>query len=1133
MDPSLPSGAKASKDPSSSFSHVVFLPPPRSSILSSKRKGFRKPAPAFQWKSITLSRSTPTPASSIEPGNPPSYIRTNRSPRKGKNQRAPTDGEGAIANQALVSKPGGKRSEKSSIVPETPLNPSGPKLTSRSTLSAYAFGSWSLSDHASQDESDDPAPESSSGALSARRLSKCAKLPLDKRERPVGRISSVAEIRRQAEAQASETRSSSTSSAGPPRIARRLVPETPARPTNPRVAPTRSWSPSLTSSSLSTTHQGSSPSTFGENVAGFISPLDRTPEERLSGRNTERIRDGSVFYVAETPDQESMPRHSNWNSSSRDRISQQVTPTQRESTHEGVHSPKDPFGLQSGRLPGQSGAEAAEVAGDGTERSTYGSQGGGKYCSSEAIRSSQVESVRPSAVAALQAVTDGEEEEQAGRIVLRKDHANNSDDEGGGREEDPDVSRVFVYEEEEEGKGRSRIERSEEHVHRRNTHGLFRNPDHGPNGMEDAGGCEGHEAVKLRIKASQSLGSTGHISEHDSWDRDAKLVRELGEISRREPSKPPIHGQARETAEEAVIPVGGRQVEKRKRTDDVGEEPPPQRAVQKKRPVQPVCRFSLFSKPSTKQSRQSDCVKRAFTVPLKALAGNEGQNHTTSTSSRIQSAVEVCGTRGNPTRVEELQAIQGSAPASDRSKEGRPSNRGNEAERVVQPWSIHYASATETSSRQSGRPLSPIFPRPDTTTRSNFMPILGGNLTKCPRPLTRALSDSMPVAPQPLRNRSEPPGCDNSRYHLSPAPFRTRCGDRPLLEASRGGVSPAELANVQHHDDGDGQYGDQRDTLGIENSSNSASITDPGLDSIPPPPTLRFTISIITPISRILNNPNEFLTTGVPNGKNQKWNTPPRPWGASSGKRVHLLAVVRQIGEVEEFRPKSASTSFFPGRRGVNGRGELGRRSSSTTGGDLISKCEMVVMDGRNDESHFLTLVLWGKCAREWIEVFEEVWQGREEEGKTKSKDPNPSSTSSGPEQDSGDSIVDETRSRKHGQGTLGGLEGTSFEERERDKIRIRIGDVVYFENLTVSSFKSSDQKVSVKNRTQAASSPEIRVTASDRTKSSYQICYRSHILDEKDSKINFDRDIAGFDRRSRAVLELSDKWVHSKACVD
>lgn len=124
-------------------------------------------------------------------------------------------------------------------------------------------------------------------------------------------------------------------------------------------------------------------------------------------------------------------------------------------------------------------------------------------------------------------------------------------------------------------------------------------------------------------------------------------------------------------------------------------------------------------------------------------------------------------------------------------------------------------------------------------------------------------------------------------------------------------------------------------------ASTDASMTSSsnGVDSIPPPPTLRFDPSSVTSLSTVARQPQLFLPDHLGG-----------PRGQTSAVRFNVLALVREIGSLDEVNAK-----VYQGGKLIEGRLERTFRS------------HLILQDGR--DAALLKVTLWGECARVWASL--------------------------------------------------------------------------------------------------------------------------------------------------------------------
>lgn len=292
------------------------------------------------------------------------------------------------------------------------------------------------------------------------------------------------------------------------------------------------------------------------------------------------------------------------------------------------------------------------------------------------------------------------------------------------------------------------------------------------------------------------------------------------------------------------------------------------------------------------------------------------------------------------------------------------------------------------------------------------------------------------------------------------------------------------------------QDGGLHSTLPTMNDFGASLIADPSAESstflagesILPPPTLHFTLSSITPLSRILAHPAQYLSS--PNLLSAR-NT---PGGAST--KVNLLVVIKDIGEVMRVRNKFHAPQPPPTRsevRGVSSAFAAALREERV-GDGKTERLELIVLEGtmsptkrlRETDSgaweaveevaskHLFKVVLWGALARQC----------------------------------------------------------TSDSTDEPNAVGLRPGDVIHLQNISLSRASTTPYSP-VKRPRLGTGFPrggrEEKVVlvgqANPSQGSKVELCYRSHVVTRQDGEGNFDKDIAAFDLRRRRLLELSRVW--------
>ncbi|SPC62815.1 uncharacterized protein UHOD_05668 [Ustilago sp. UG-2017b] len=357
------------------------------------------------------------------------------------------------------------------------------------------------------------------------------------------------------------------------------------------------------------------------------------------------------------------------------------------------------------------------------------------------------------------------------------------------------------------------------------------------------------------------------------------------------------------------------------------------------------------------------------------------------------------------------------------------------------------------------------------------------------------------------------------------------------------------------------EMNDHNATLAFSLPSSSTPSHPSHLDSmlagqsILPPPTLHFTLSSITPVSRILSHPSHFL----PSSHSRPGMVASAIPGAVTHK-VNLLVVVKQVGQVTRVRnkyPVDKPKDNLLAKIGI-GRAETRGRSSSafteairnenmaqagSIGDGKTERVELIVLDGRMSsirrllpsdseegegegvrgsvveeaaEKCYFKVVLWGKLARDWT---------------TDPPSPPARPEEAGVREGNESSLLLTHR-----------LSRTTPSETN-NTTALRPGDVIHLENLnltrTTTPSNNADSLTTHKRSRLGTGFPRrdphqpqqhensvLAAQASNSNSSRIDLCYRTDIQDKaRDGRWNFHPDIARFDFKSRRVLELSRLW--------
>ncbi|CAO1622385.1 unnamed protein product [Parajaminaea phylloscopi] len=287
------------------------------------------------------------------------------------------------------------------------------------------------------------------------------------------------------------------------------------------------------------------------------------------------------------------------------------------------------------------------------------------------------------------------------------------------------------------------------------------------------------------------------------------------------------------------------------------------------------------------------------------------------------------------------------------------------------------------------------------------------------------------------------------------------------------------------------------DSLG-EESSAAAGTAD--IQSIPPPPALRFDPSSLTLISRLLARPELYLSA--------RQGGPP---GQISAARFHVLALVRNVGPLEEV--------FVRVYR--NGKREEGRLEPSF-------RSSLVLQDGR--DGSLLKVMLWGETARVWAgsEADISVTAGASRDETTNAIDVSADATSLG----EGFTTLLRRGGRPLGIGASkhAGRKSGKAESRLDCGMRqpMREGDVICLSNIVLNRSQRRDTVDAEDSRPGcgAAEDIELQGTASPRTASHAELCWRWDTRSSAEAqRYKFDPEVAAFDRRCKDVWRCAAWW--------
>lgn len=265
--------------------------------------------------------------------------------------------------------------------------------------------------------------------------------------------------------------------------------------------------------------------------------------------------------------------------------------------------------------------------------------------------------------------------------------------------------------------------------------------------------------------------------------------------------------------------------------------------------------------------------------------------------------------------------------------------------------------------------------------------------------------------------------------------------------------------------------------------------------SIPPPPTLRFDPSSITPISHLVSRSEAFLSA--------------RQGGPSlqvAAVRFHLLALVREVGPLEE-------TAVKLHRKG----------SAAMDKVEMSFRSWLILQDGR--DGALLKVILWGACAKDWAGSENQTYEDdrdREAESLTRSVDVTADST-----------MLTEgftTMLQRNGRPSKRSKRrDTETSDRRTSSLgfrsALRAGDVVYLENVTLSA-PAKQRAGGIDTSHLAGNDEALQGAASDRTDSSVELCWRWDIRSNRDRvRYSFDPEVAAFDRRCKEVWKCASWW--------
>lgn len=265
-------------------------------------------------------------------------------------------------------------------------------------------------------------------------------------------------------------------------------------------------------------------------------------------------------------------------------------------------------------------------------------------------------------------------------------------------------------------------------------------------------------------------------------------------------------------------------------------------------------------------------------------------------------------------------------------------------------------------------------------------------------------------------------------------------------------------------------------------------------DSIPPPPTHDFSLSLITSISTLVSSPNHFLSTH--HGGNQ----------FETSLKFNILALVTRMGGLEDVPDWKAG------------------------GGKRMDRCELTVKDASECA---LKIILEGDCATRWATPSDED-ASLESEG-PKSHD------SSMDNRDEQSNVSSEWHSNSL-EASISALqdETTSASrttiERQRDDrlLPLRTGDVIVLSRLFLVRPRQQQRYPSSSSSSSSSKFVESKVTssyaiASSTSNACLEICWRNDIQNNRDRRRNFDKCLTSFDARCKAIYRLAQSWAASE----
>lgn len=255
------------------------------------------------------------------------------------------------------------------------------------------------------------------------------------------------------------------------------------------------------------------------------------------------------------------------------------------------------------------------------------------------------------------------------------------------------------------------------------------------------------------------------------------------------------------------------------------------------------------------------------------------------------------------------------------------------------------------------------------------------------------------------------------------------------------------------------------------------------VESIPPPPTHAFSLSHLTPISRLLSSPNSFLSSYQ--GGNQQ---------EGAAVKFNILALVTRVGGLED------APDWKKGA------------------GKRMDRCEIVVKDASECQ---IKVVLESDCATNWATP-------RDDEpsfGQVYTMDGNADESQSS----------SDVYSNSHDTSLLAAQDDctttasrTTIEGQRNDRmLPLRPGDVVVLSRLYLFRPRLSKARPSFRsNDTKALSTHAIASPSSGAT---LELCWRSSIQRSFDQRRNFDKCLTAFDARCRAIFHLAQSWTASE----